>query len=137
MVDQYDGRSFDDYAEADAYTSGIGYPALMAAAVDAVADLPDGFVCVGFSNGGGMAEFVATRRRVAGVVMCSGTLPLPMLGAEAGRGVPAQIHYMRQDPFKQAGWAEAVAESVRAAAPRSKPSITTGRATCSRPVPAG
>ena len=30
-------------------------------------------------------------------------------------GVPVQIHYMRDDPFKHPGWAELVADSVRAA----------------------
>lgn len=41
------------------YAEGVGYPALMAAAVEAVADVPDGFIALGFSNGAGMAEYVA------------------------------------------------------------------------------
>lgn len=116
-VDQYGGRVFDDYAEAAAFVEQIGsFPKLMADAIAAVQALPDGFLCVGFSNGGGMAEYVALQRRVSGVVMCSGALPLRMLGADAWpTGVPAQIHYTTDDPFRQDGWAEAVAESVRAA----------------------
>src|SRR5918997_2099327 len=55
VVDQYDGQVFDDYAEAGALVERVGFPALMAAALDAVADLPDGFVAAGFSNGSGMA----------------------------------------------------------------------------------
>lgn len=82
-VDQYDGRVFDDYDEASAFAEQIGYPELMRRATDAVAAMPDGFLCVGFSNGGGMSEYVATQRRVAGVVMCSGALPLDMLGVDA------------------------------------------------------
>jgi dienelactone hydrolase len=116
-VDQYDGRVFDDYAEASAFVEQIGsYPQLMADAAAAVQSLPDGFLCVGFSNGGGMAEYVASRRRVSGIVLCSGALPLQMIGVDAWpAGVPAQIHYTTDDPFRQEGWAESVAESVTAA----------------------
>lgn len=116
VVDQYDGRVFDGYDAANAFVEQVGFPALMRRAVDGVAALPDGFVCVGFSNGGGMAEYVASRRPVAGVVLCSGALPLSMIGVPAWPGdVPAQIHYMAGDPFRHPGWAETVAESVRAA----------------------
>ena len=115
MVDQYDGEVFDDYAEADAYATSIGYPELMRRAVAAVEDLPEGFVAMGFSNGGGMAEHVATQRQVAGVVMLSGALPLEMIGVKAWpAGVPAQIHYTLQDPFRQPGATESVAASVAA-----------------------
>lgn len=113
VVDQYDGRVFDDYHEADAFAQAIGYPELMDRAVAQVAGLPDRFVTLGFSNGGGMAEFVATRRRVAGVLMLSGTLPLAMLGADAWpAGVPAQIHYTQDDPFRNQEWLAAVATAV-------------------------
>ncbi len=116
VVDQYDGKIFDDYGEADAFVQQVGFPALMQRAVDGVRELPDGFVCVGFSNGGGMAEYVATQRPVAGVVMCSGALPLPMIGIESWPdGVDAQIHYTVGDPRRREGWAEAVAASVVAA----------------------
>ena len=116
VVDQYDGRVFDDYEEAGAYAESVGYPALMQQAADAVADLPDGFVVMGFSNGGGMAEFVATQRAVSGVVMLSGTLPLAMLGAEAWpAGVPAQIHYSTDDPMRFPEWLDDVVASIRAA----------------------
>jgi dienelactone hydrolase len=116
VVDQYDGRVFDDYAEAAAFAEAIGYPALMARAEAAVAALRDGFVALGFSNGGGMAEYVATRRPVAGVVMLSGTLPLEMLGAPGWpAGVPAQIHYALHDPNRRQEWVDAVADAVRAA----------------------
>ena len=116
VVDQYDGRVFDDYDEAGAYAEAIGYPALMQAALEAVAGLPDGFVAMGFSNGGGMAEFVATQRPVAGAVLVSGTLPLEMLGVDAWpAGVPAQIHYTLSDPNRRQEWIDAVVAAVRAA----------------------
>ncbi len=116
VVDQYGGRVFDDYEEAGAYAEQIGYPELMRRAVAAVEGVPDGFVAAGFSNGGGMAEYVATVRAVGGVLMLSGALPLAMLGVEAWpEGVPAQIHYTLEDPLRNQEWIDAVAERVRAA----------------------
>lgn len=116
VVDQYDGRVFDDYDEAGAFSEAIGYGALMARAAAAVEALPDGFVAAGFSNGGGMAEYVATVRPVAGVLMLSGALPVTMLGAEAWpAGVPAQIHYALDDPNRSQEWIDAVVDQVRAA----------------------
>lgn len=112
-VDQYDGRVFDDYEQAAAHAEAIGYPVLMQRALDAVAELPDGFVALGFSNGGGMAEYVATQRRVAGAVLVSGTLPLEMIGVEAWpSGVPVQIHYTVDDPMRRQEWIDAVVEAV-------------------------
>ncbi len=116
VVDQYDGRIFDDYDEAGRYAEAIGFPALMERATAAVAHLADGFIAAGFSNGGGMAEYVAMQREVAGVVLLSGALPLEMLGASAWpAGVAAQIHYTEGDPFRRQEWIDAVAEAVRAA----------------------
>lgn len=116
VVDQYDGRVFDDYEEAGAFVESIGFPELMRRAAAAVEALPDGFVAVGFSNGGGMAEYVATQRQVAGVLMLSGALPVEMLGAEAWpAGVPAQIHYTIGDSRRPQEWIDAVAASIRAA----------------------
>lgn len=116
VVDQYEGRVFDDYGEAGTFAATVGYPALMGLAAEAVADLPDGFIVAGFSNGGGMAEFVATERAVGGVVMLSGALPLNMLGVDHWpAGVPAQIHYTVDDPFRSQDMIDAVAAQVRAA----------------------
>jgi dienelactone hydrolase len=107
---------FDSYDEAGRFTESIGYPELMRRAVAAVAGLADGFVAAGFSNGGGMSEYVATHRRVAGVLLLSGALPLAMLGAERWPSeVPAQIHYTAGDPFRSQEWVDAVAASIRSA----------------------
>lgn len=107
VVDQYDGQVFDDYAEAGAHVERLGFPALMGAAVAGVADLADGFVPAGFSNGAGMAEYVATQRRCAGVVMLSGALPLPILGVDAWPdGVPVQLHVAAGDPLRNRQWDE-------------------------------
>ncbi|MGH7912726.1 MAG: hypothetical protein ACREOV_13485 [Candidatus Dormibacteraceae bacterium] len=69
VVDQYDGRVFDDYGEADTFARSIGYPELMRRAAAAVDQLPDGFIAAGFSNGGGMSEYVAAQRPVRGVLI--------------------------------------------------------------------
>jgi len=116
VVDQYEGRVFEDYDEADAYAQSIGYPELMRRAGAAVEALPDGFVAAGFSNGGGMSQYVATQRAVAGVLMLSGALPLDMLGVDTWpASVPAQIHYTARDPFRRQESVDAVAASIRAA----------------------
>jgi len=105
VVDQYDGRIFDDYAEAGAHVEQVGFPALMAAALEGVADLPDGFVAAGFSNGAGMAEHVALQGRCTGLLMVSGALPLPMLGADTWpSGVPVQLHAAEADPLRHQEW---------------------------------
>src|SRR5919202_1094741 len=64
VVDQYNGRVFDEYDTALEFADSVGYPELMRRAVAGVEELPDGFICLGFSNGAGMAEYVATQRAV-------------------------------------------------------------------------
>jgi dienelactone hydrolase len=116
VVDQYDGRVFDDYEAAGAFVETVGFPALMDRAVEAVRDLDDGFVAMGFSNGAGMAEWVATQRGVGGVVLVSGTLPLAMLGVDAWpAGVRAQVHATLGDPMRNQDWHDAVTSAIRAA----------------------
>ncbi|MBS4102194.1 dienelactone hydrolase family protein [Tsukamurella paurometabola] len=113
VVDQYDGRVFDSYDEASAHVEGIGFPALMASALAAVAGLPEDLVVMGFSNGGGMATYVAGNRPVARAVLCSGALPLDMIGQDHWpQGVPAQLHYALDDPFRRPGSVESVLRSV-------------------------
>jgi dienelactone hydrolase len=116
VVDQYDGRVFDDYEEAGAHVDRVGFPALMRAAVDAVAGLPDGFVVAGFSNGAGMAEYVATQRACRGALLVAGALPLAVLGVETWpAGVPVQVHHAEGDPRHSAEWLDAFAADVRRA----------------------
>ena len=115
VVDQYDGQSFDDYAAAVAYQEQVGFPMLMQAALDATADLPDGLVVAGFSNGAGMAEHVALHRPVAAAVLFSGALPLPFLGADAWpTTVPVQLHYAVADPKRNQDWVDQFLAAVRA-----------------------
>lgn len=104
IVDQYEGRVFDDYPEADEFAQSLGFPFLMQRALDAVADLPDGFAAMGFSNGGGMATYVACNRHVERLVLCSAALPLHMLSIQHWpTGMPVQVHYTLNDPFKMEG----------------------------------
>jgi dienelactone hydrolase len=116
IVDQYDGRVFEDYELAGAYVEEVGFPALMAKALELTADLPDGFFAVGFSNGGGMAEFVAARRpTVRGVVMISGALDPAEIGLTWPAGVSAQVHSTVDDPRRVQAWLEAVVAAVESA----------------------
>ena len=113
VVDQYHGCSFLGYEEAQAYVESVGFPALMQSAVEATADLADGFVVAGFSNGAGMAEQVALRHRVASAILLSGALPLAFLGAAAWPGVPVQLHYAQHDPFRNDQWIAQLLDEVR------------------------
>ena len=117
VVDYYgDGSVFHDYDAANEYVNSVGFPALMRRAVDEVHDLPDGFVAMGFSNGAGMATYVALNRRVSAAILCSGALPLENIGANAWpKGVPAQLHRTAGDPRRMKGSVEAVMASVNAA----------------------
>lgn len=68
LVDLYDGRTFDAYEPAMSFAwEETGLPTLHARALDAVAELPDGFVTAGFSLGCIMAVHVATQRPVSAV----------------------------------------------------------------------
>ncbi len=117
VVDYYgDGRTFNDYDKANDYVSEVGFPTLMQRSLDAVSDLPDHFIVMGFSNGAGMATYIALCRKVAAAVLCSGALPLKMIGADHWpHGVPAQLHYAVNDPRKIEGAVESVMASVNAA----------------------
>jgi dienelactone hydrolase len=115
IVDQYDGQVFDDYDEAGAYVDVVGFPELMTRAIRGVADRPDGFVAIGFSNGAGMAEFVAANRPVSGVVMAGGALPLETIGITWPEGVPAQIHSTVDDPRRDQDAIDSVKRAVEEA----------------------
>jgi len=114
VVDQNDGKIFDEYEPAMANMEEVGFVALTAKAVEAVAHLPDGFVTAGFSNGAGMAEFVAGRRAVSGVLMFGGAIGLEWLDMSWPMGVPAQIHTTLDDPWREQESIDSVAAGVKA-----------------------
>lgn len=116
IVDQYDGQVFNDYDDADRFVEQLGLSELMRRAVHAVHALPDDFVAAGFSNGGGMAEYVATQQPCGGVLMISGALPVKLLGVGAWpTGLPAQIHYTRDDPRRRQELLDALLIEIAAA----------------------
>jgi dienelactone hydrolase len=102
VPDLYDGRVFDEYDPAMAFSRGLGDGYLEGRALAAAAELSDGFVVAGFSQGSGHAVFVATRRRVAAVVQFSGLNPLEWFGDDAlwPAGVDSQAHQTVDDPFR-------------------------------------
>lgn len=113
--DQYDGCVFDDYDEAGRFVDQIGFPELMVEPCRRCRTFR-GFATAGFSNGGGMAEYVATQRARCGVLMLAGALPVRMLGAQAwSAGMPAHIHYTQRDPRRRQEWIDTVVNDVRAA----------------------
>ncbi len=100
VPDLLDGRTFDEYEPAMANWQASGDD-LHRRTLEAVADLPDGFVVGGFSAGGGQAVLAATRRPVRGVLLFSGVFLPSWLGdgVRWPQGVPAQVHVMADDPF--------------------------------------
>jgi dienelactone hydrolase len=102
LPDLYDGRVFDDYDTAIVWSRQLGDGHLEERALTAAAEVSDGFVVAGFSQGSGNAVHVATRRRVAGVLQFSGLNPLEWFGDDAvwPAGVDAQSHQKVDDPFR-------------------------------------
>ena len=103
VPDLFEGRVFDAYEPAMAWSDSIGMEPLFQRGLAAVADLPDGFVVGGFSQGSSIACYVATRRQVSGVLQLSGLNVLEWFGAGAAwpHGVPSQSHQSLGDPFRE------------------------------------
>jgi dienelactone hydrolase len=115
VVDQYDGRVFDDYDTAMEFMEGVTFPALMELAMKATDELPDGFVTMGFSNGAGMAEYVAgSRAAVSGVVMLAGALDPTVLGISWPDGVNGQVHTTLEDLWREQEGIDAVRSAAEA-----------------------
>ena len=116
-----EGVVFDDYEKADAYLQSIGsYPELLKRTRESVVDLPDELIYAGFSNGGASAEYLAlTRPKARAAILFSGALPLEMLLEIGGdqqqnwpKSVPVQLHYTKNDPFRNQEWIDSFRESV-------------------------
>ena len=116
VPDLYDGRVFDTYEPAMEFSRGLGDGHLEERALEAVAELPDGFVVGGFSQGSGTAVHVATKRAVTGVLQFSGLNPLEWFGDDARwpADVDSQSHQSVGDPFRDPVEDQAAAD-VRAA----------------------
>lgn len=120
LPDLFEGRVFEEYEPAMAWVDALGAEALYASALAAVADLPDGFVVGGFSLGSNVASYLATRRRVSGVLQLSGLSVLEWFGADATWpvGVDSQAHQTSGDPFREDEIAEQAMAEVTAAGGR-------------------
>jgi dienelactone hydrolase len=118
--DLYEGRNFDDYDSAMEFSNEVGQETLMVRALDSVADVPDGFVVGGFSQGSAIAVFVATRRAVSGVLQFAGFSVLEWFGPDAAwpAGVDTQVHQTVDDPWREDEFAEQAARDVTAAGGR-------------------
>ena len=117
LVDQFDGRTFDTYDAAMAHSDELGMPAMMASALEAAKGVSGPFVTAGFSNGAGMAQWVAANHpdQVRGVVMAGGALDMKWLEKDWPTGVPGQIHHSESDPFVDEGSDDAVVGQAVAA----------------------
>lgn len=115
--DLYRGEArFDEYEPAMAYQDSIGYRELLRRAEADVAPLPSALVYMGFSAGGAPAEWLAaTRPGALACVMLHAALPLSPLGLDAWPAtVPVQVHFMRNDPYREQEEIDGMAAGVRA-----------------------
>lgn len=103
VPDLVEGRVFDAYDPAIAWSDELGMEPLIERALAAVADVPEGFVVGGFSQGSSVAVCVATRRAVSGVLQLSGLNVVEWFGTDAlwPAGVDSQCHQTLGDPFRE------------------------------------
>ncbi len=116
--DLYRGEAcFDAYDPAMAYQDSIGYRELLRRAAADVAPLSPGLVYMGFSAGGAAAQWLAaTRPGALACVLLHAALPLRVMGLETWPAtVPAQVHFMRDDPFRDQAEIDGMAADVCAA----------------------
>lgn len=119
--DLYRGEArFDEYGPAMTYQDSIGYRELLRRAAADVAHLPPGLVYMGFSAGGAAAEWLAaTRPGALACILLHAALPIGVMGLETWPAtVPAQVHFMRGDPFREQAEIDGMAADVRAAGAR-------------------
>ena len=118
--DLYEGRRFDEYEPAMAFSAELGHEQLMARALAAVDGLPDGFVVGGFSQGSSVAVYIATRRAVSGVLQFAGFNILEWFGPDAAwpAGVDTQVHQAVGDPWREDQFAEQAERDVTSAGGR-------------------
>jgi dienelactone hydrolase len=116
--DLYRGEArFDEYDPAMAHQDSIGYRELLRRAAADVAQLPSRLVYMGFSAGGAPAEWLAaTRPGALACILLHAALPLHVMGLETWPvTVPVQVHFMRDDPFRDQAEIDGMAADVRAA----------------------
>ncbi len=117
LPDLFQGRVFDAYEPAIAWSDSVGIEQLFQRGLAAVTDLEDGFVVGGFSQGSSIACYVATRRKVSGVLQLSGLNVLEWFGVGAAwpHGVFSQSHQTVGDPFRENEITQQASQDVRGA----------------------
>lgn len=117
--DLYEGRVFDEYEPAMLFSQELG-DELATRVLGSVADLPDGFVVGGFSQGSAHAVYVATRRRVSGVLQFAGFNPVEWFGLKSvwPAGVDTQVHQTLGDPWREDEFLEQATGDVTSAGGR-------------------
>ncbi|HWE64599.1 MAG TPA: dienelactone hydrolase family protein [Chloroflexota bacterium] len=116
--DLYRGEArFDEYDPAMAYQDSIGFRELLRRAETDVAHLPSRLVYMGFSAGGTPATWLAaTRPGALACILLHDALPLRFMEIDTWPAtVPVQVHFMRDDPFREQEAIDGMATDVRAA----------------------
>ena len=100
--DVYEGKTFDSIDDGVANAREVGFGTILERGRAAADDLPTELVYAGFSLGGMPAQMLAqTRSGAQGALLFHAALPPSEFGDGWPEGVPAQIHFMEDDP-----WAE-------------------------------
>jgi dienelactone hydrolase len=122
VLNPTDAPVSDDYDTAIARAQAIDEADLQARLARAAADVPGPFVVLGFSFGVVLAESLALQRPddVRGAVLFAGAIPLEYLHGTWPAGVPVQVHETLEDPFRDPGFAEALAGDVEASGGRAE-----------------
>jgi dienelactone hydrolase len=95
--DLYAGQVATTLDDGFAVKDRVGWATIGRRAHDAVRDLPDGTVLVGFSMGAGVVhELLHHRFDTAGVLLLHGLAEIP---ATARAGLPVHLHVADPDPF--------------------------------------
>ncbi|MFZ1042366.1 MAG: dienelactone hydrolase family protein [Anaerolineales bacterium] len=113
--DLYFGEVFDDLEIANRKFSEIGISEMMSRSISVVQGLPTDSVYGGFSNGGASAELLAcTQSEAKGCLLFHSALPINMLQIDQWPSkVPVQIHYSKNDPFRNDGFIATLSESIK------------------------
>ena len=97
------GRVYDDYGPAMEVADRLTMADRYALVDEAVAGLPAGFVAVGMSAGGAMAQAAALRHPVSACVVLGGAVALHWFDADVWpAGVALQLHGALDDPWREA-----------------------------------
>lgn len=115
IVDMYDGGARDTYEQGQALRDEIGVETMFERAVERAADVPDGFVAMGFSMGAAAATHLATHRSVIGVVQIAAAVGPDDVDGTWPTDAPVQVHVTEGDEFATPDEVQAARGAVEAA----------------------